>query len=440
MVDKITKKNDSFIKDGIRLIGGQVFIAMLSIGNVIVTARALDVDGRGYLALALLFVSILCTFTEFGLGNAGTHFIATGKWTRQEILASHAFSVIVRCIVIGCIGIVAVFFFSEKIIPGVPVEYLYISIIQAPALLIASSILPLLLGIGLAKSYNRIQILSSVIGVGSLIIWWLIFNLDVKMALLINLLVGFFIATITWVYTKNVIGGLAKINFGYLAKAYRYGFGLYASNLISFANNRVIWLLINGITGAVGVGLYSIAQSSTERIYLVADAIGTVLFPKISEDPIANSLRITPVVFRSTIIIVTLLSIFLGLIADWVVEIIFSESYVESVSIIRILLIGITFSSGWRVLSQDINGRGKSGVTAVANGILAIIGLVLTLVLLSQIGLVGAAWAAAVAAFLSLIIGVILFGYYHHDRKEAVVSLFKPSQGEIGLLLSAFRR
>ena len=216
MLDNKLINFNSFIKDGIRLIGGQVFIAILSIGNVIVTARALDVDGRGYLALALLFVSILCTFTEFGLGNAGTHFMATGKWTKQEILASHAFSVIVRCIVIGCIGILAVFFASEKIIPGVPIEYLYISIIQAPALLIASSILPLLLGIGLAKSYNRIQILSSIIGVGSLVIWWIIFSLDVEMALLINILVGFLIATITWIYTKNVIGGLAKINFGYL--------------------------------------------------------------------------------------------------------------------------------------------------------------------------------------------------------------------------------
>jgi O-antigen/teichoic acid export membrane protein len=427
-----------FIKDAIRLISGQIVIAILSIGNVILTARALDVDGRGHLALALLFASILFTFTEFGLGSAGTRLIATAQWNGSEILASHAFTVAVRCIILSLVGFLTVFFESEKIFPGVPVDYLYLGILQVPPLLVAGSILPLLLGIGLAKTYNRILIFSSVVGVVSLIICWVISGLDVRSALTLNLLVGILISGIIWVHTSKALGGVSRPNFQYLAKAYKFGFGLYASNILSFANTRLVWLLINSIIGVKGVGLYSIAQSCTERIYLVADALGTILYPRISEDPINNSLRITPIVFRITIMITTALSILLAILAEWIVVLLFSASFNEAIPIIRLLLVAVIFSSGWRVLSQDINGRGHSGITAVINGIITFIGIGVTAVLLLTTGLKGAAWSASATALLSLFAGIILYGHFHHGGLKSAASLFFLTSREKKLFMSLF--
>ena len=429
MPSTLPKSRSSFGSDSLALIGGQIIITIFSLGSAVITARALNADGRGQFSLALLLAYTLFMFTEFGLGSAGTRLMATGRWPRPEIFASHVFAIAVRVIVTGLIGLALVLLASDKIFPGVPVEYLLLGLLQILPLMVSGSILPLLLGLGLAKTYNRILVLGSLLAVGSLGIGWGLIGLDVSTALLLQLGAGIIISVVIWRKTSQAAGGLARPNFRYLAEAYRFGMGMYASGVLSFANTRLILLLINSFVGVAGVGLYTIAQAATDRIYMVADALGTVLFPRVAEDPESNSARITPTVFRIALITGAGLSIGLALVADWLVRFLFSDSFAGSVPILRLLLVAVVLSSGWRVLSQDLNGRGYSGVTAIVNGAAAAFGLCLAFLLLPRIGLEGAAWSAIAAAGMSLLAGVLLFGYYS-GASHMASELFVPSARE----------
>jgi O-antigen/teichoic acid export membrane protein/tRNA A-37 threonylcarbamoyl transferase component Bud32 len=409
--------------------GGQIVITIFSLGSVIITARALDAGGRGQFSLALLLAYTLFMFTEFGLGSAGTRLMATGRWPRPEIFASHVFAITVRVLVTSLIGLALVLLAGDKIFPAVPVEYLLLGLLQILPLMVAGSILPLLLGLGLAKTYNRILVLSSLLAVGSLGIGWGLIGLDVSTALLLQLGAGIIISVVIWRKTSQAAGGLARPNFHYLAEAYCFGLGMYASGVLSFANTRLIWLLINSFVGVAGVGLYTIAQTATDRIYMIPDALGTILFPRVAENPESNSARITPTVFRIALITSAGLSIGLALVADWLVRFLFSDLFAGAVPILRLLLVAVVFSSGWRVLSQDLNGRGYSEVTAIANGAATVVGLGLALVLLPRLGLEGAAWSAIAAAGMSLFAGVWLFGRYR-GASQVASSLFVPSARE----------
>lgn len=429
MPSTLPKSRSSFGSDSLALIGGQIVITVFSLGSAVITARALNADGRGQFSLALLLAYTLFMFTEFGLGSAGTRFMATGRWPRPEIFASHVFAIAVRVIITGLIGLALVLLASDKIFPNVPVEYLLLGLLQILPLMVAGSILPLLLGLGLAKTYNRILVLSSLLAVGSLGIGWGLIGLDVRTVLLLQLGVGIIISVVIWRKTSQAVGGLTRPNFRYLAEAYRFGMGMYASGVLSFANTRLIWLLINSFVGVAGVGLYTIAQTATERIYLVADALGTILFPRVAENPESNSARVTPTVFRIALITGAGLSIGLALVADWLVRFLFSDSFAGAIPILRLLLVAVVLSSGWRILSQDLNGRGYSGVTAVVNGAATVVGLGLALVLLPRLGLEGAAWSAIAAAGTSLLAGIWLFGHYR-GASQGAFSLFVPSARE----------
>jgi O-antigen/teichoic acid export membrane protein/tRNA A-37 threonylcarbamoyl transferase component Bud32 len=409
--------------------GGQIIITFFSLGSAVITARALNADGRGQFSLALLLANMLFMFTEFGLGTAGTRLMATGRWPRPEILASHAFAIAVRALVAGLIGLAVVLLARDVFFPGMPVEYLLLGILQILPLMVAGSVLPLLLGLRLAKTYNRILVLSSLLSFGSLSIGWVLIGLSVRTALLLQLGVSFIIAVVIWKKTSQAVGGLARPNFRYLAEAYRFGIGMYASGVLSFANTRLIWLLINNFAGVAAVGLYTIAQVATERIYLVADALGTILFPRIAENPESNSHRITPTVFRIALITGAGLAVVLALVADWLVRFLFTDAFAGSVPVIRLLLVAVVFSSGWRVLSQDLNGRGYSVVTAIVNGAATVLGLGLAFLLLPRLGLEGAAWSAIAAAGMSLLAGVLLFGYYS-GASHVASELFVPSVRE----------
>lgn len=429
MPSTLPKSRSSFGSDSLALIGGQIIITIFSLGSAVITARALDAGGRGQFSIALLLAYTLFMFTEFGLGSAGTRLMATGRWPRPEIFASHVFAIAVRVIVTGLIGLALVLLASDKIFPGVPVEYLLLGLLQILPLMVAGSVLPLLLGLGLAKTYNRILVLSSLLAVGSLGIGWVLLGLDVRTALLLQLGAGIIISVVIWRKTSQAAGGLARPNFRYLAEAYRFGMGMYASGVLSFANTRLIWLLINGFVGVAGVGLYTIAQTATDRIYMVADALGTILFPRVAENPESNSARVTPTVFRIALITGAGLSIGLALVADWLVRFLFSDSFAGAVPILRLLLVAVVLSSGWRILSQDLNGRGYSGVTAIVNGAVTVVGLGLALVLLPRLGLEGAAWSAIAAAGMSLLAGVWLFGRYR-GASQGAYALFVLSDRE----------
>jgi len=429
MLSTLPKSRSSFGSDSLALIGGQIVITIFSLGSAVITARALDAGGRGQYSLALLLGFTLFMFTEFGLGSAGIRLMATGRWPRQEIFASHCFAIAVRALVSGLIGLALLLLAGEKIFPGVPVGYLLLGLLQILPLMVAGSILPLLLGLGLAKTYNRILVLSSLFSLGSLGIGWMLIGLNVRTALLLQFGAGTIISVVIWRKTSQAAGGLARPNFTYLAEAYRFGMGMYASGVFSFANTRLIWLLINSFVGVAGVGLYTIAQTATDRIYMVADALGTILFPRVAEDPESNSARITPTVFRLALITGAGLSVGLALVADWLVRFLFSDSFAGAIPILRLLLVAVVLSSGWRVLSQDLNGRGYSGATAIVNGMASVVGLGLALVLLPRLGLEGAAWSAIAAAGMSLLAGIWLFGRYRGESHGAY-TLFVLSDRE----------
>jgi|GEM_PF-4569678 len=427
--DTSTSHRPSFGSDSVALICGQIIITIVSLGTAIITARALDADGRGQFTLSLLLASTLFMFTEFGLGSAGTRFMASGRWSKTEILSSHVFAVTVRVVVTGLVGLSIAMLARDVIFPGVPVEYLLLGLLQILPLTVAGSILPLLLGLGLAKTYNHILVLNSSLSFISLGIGWVLIDLDVRMALLLQLGAELITSVVIWRKTSRAVGGLTRPNFRYLAEAYRFGVGIYISSVLSFANTRLIWLLINSFAGVAAVGLYTIAQIATERIYIIADAVGTILFPRIAENPKSNSARITPTVFRIILFTSMILASGLAIIADWLVRLLFSDSFAGSVPVLRLLLIAVVFSSCWRILSQDFNGRGYSRVTALVNCLATVSGLGLAFLLLPRFGIEGAAWSAIAAAGMSLCAGIWLFRRYS-DENQGPLALFTPSSRE----------
>ena len=82
MEKKISKVNNikGFSINIISLISGQIVIALISLINSVVIARALGVEDRGFFVMAMLLPNILITFSDFGIGAASTKFTASKKY------------------------------------------------------------------------------------------------------------------------------------------------------------------------------------------------------------------------------------------------------------------------------------------------------------------------------------------------------------------------
>ena len=167
----------------------------------------------------------------------------------------------------------------------------------------------------------------------------------------------------------------------------------------------------------------------------MSDAVGTMLMPKISEDPESNSSFITPTVFKITIIVTFFIALILAIFANSIVTLMYTEEFAGSIIIMQFLLVAVIFSSGWRVISQDLNGRGLTKFTAMINVMLVIISLSLAIILLPKIGLVGAAIGSIIAYVFASLIGVIFF--VKNTDKIKFIMMFSFFQNTVLILNSS---
>jgi O-antigen/teichoic acid export membrane protein len=432
------QKGRKFSVNVASLIGGQFLIALISLVNSIVVARALGVEDRGYFLMAAMLPNILITFSDFGLGQANTKFVASKKWLASTVFVSNTIVICIRLFVIGIVGCVFVHFYSEIFFPGIPKTYLYLGLLQSIALVIQGTIFPIFLGLGYGVRYSLILVASSALSLVTLSVGWLTFGLSVNLALVLQFCSSLAVAIYIYFSVLKHIGELGKMSKQYLIEAFHFGSGIYLSIVSTFANQKMVLIVLNFYGGVVFVSLYTIAQALAERMYLISDAVGTILMPKVAEDPKVNSGMYTPLVFKLTVLVVTFFSILLMFVSEWLVTFVYGSDFTASGEIIRVLLLAGIFLSGWRVLSQDLIAKGMTKKTAFVNIVMAVTSLGTSILLLPTMGLLGAAWGAVVGAVLSIALGWWFYMQKDIDYYGVTNSLFTFSKQEIQTIKIAF--
>lgn len=426
-MSRSTSNFRGFLGDVSSLFSTQLIVALLGFFIVFITARALGAEGRGIFAVCILLPSLLITFTDFGIATSGPKFVAEGNYKPTDIFGSQTVACAIRIVVTLLIGFVVIACFSEIFLKGIPRQLLIIGLFQIVPISLNVFILPLLLGVGHARRYSMILLFGSLASGSLITAAWLLDLLTVRSALFLELLAGLASMLVVWFWVRPKFAGVLRVNLNYLKEAYAFGLGVYTTNVAIFANTRVVWLLINYFVGPAAVGIYTIAQVATEKIYLFADALGTILLPRISAEP-ENSSTLTPIVFRIALTTSLVGGGCLAATADWLIVTFFTESFVESVAILRMLVIGVVFTCCWRVLFQDLNARGYSWHTAWVNIGTAVVNLSLSFVLIEEYGVIGVAFAGICASLLSLVLGMALYANLGSEHPIKKVSLlFKIS-------------
>jgi O-antigen/teichoic acid export membrane protein len=145
------------------------------------------------------------------------------------------------------------------------------------------------------------------------------------------------------------------------------------------------------------LGFYAIAVGIAEKIDTIPSVIGNVLFPRVTTLEKYEIRKYGPVILRITLSMTSLLGLCLALLSYPLVTILFGVDYKSSVLPICILLAGVVFLGGGRILSSELSGQGKTGVISVANSVGLVINIALNLLWIPKWGINGAAAATSVA-------------------------------------------
>ncbi len=401
-----------FVKDTALTLIARVMGFGLALLSSVIIARALGPDGTGIYTLATLFPLLIVTFANLGLGPATVYYVAQRKYSLQEVFGNS----IVMSSIIGAaaslLGLVVVILFQAWMFPDVPRSLLALALILVPANLFSQQYVnQILLGARRIREFNAVSVAHKFLFLLLVFVATVGLGLGIGGAIWASILSSVLLCLALFLWLRRVAGGVRfRPDPAYVRDTLRYGVKAHLGNIIGFLNYRIEVFLLGMFLPASAVGFYSVAVGLAEKLWFVSESASTVLFPTISAERNERERKaFTPLVTRNVLLITTIGAATLFFVSRWIIVLLYSEGYLPTADLFRILLPGIVFLSGARILANDIAGRGKPLLNTYVGAIGLVIQVGLNFAWIPRFGAAGSAWATTISY--GIILAVRLWVY-----------------------------
>ncbi len=370
---------------------------VLALATGALVARALGPDGRGAYGLFIVSAAFGQLVLGLGIGNAAVYYINKSQLTLRDALASiHTITLAAAVVTVVAAAFLAPLADDHAFGGGL-----------SPWLLIAA--VPLLLYMNLLRML--LQALNRFIDLGVTTIG--------QQAVLLTLVAVAFAAgdpSATQIVAYLLIASAGAAAYALLRIGLRQidataivrprvevvrklvGFGIQgeAGNALQALNYRLDQFILRGFESLAAVGVYAVATSMSEGVFVLANAVALVLMPRLTSADPEDAAWMAPVAARNTMLIAATGSVALALAAPMALPAIFGERFDDSVAPLWWLLPGAVALTGSKVLTSYIFSQGRplvnTGITAVSLAA----ALIADFVLIPRFGVEGAAAAASV--------------------------------------------
>lgn len=412
-----------FTKNALITFATRVFTAVFGIIITIIIARALGPEGQGIYSLAILLPSTLFIFSLFGINTSAIFYIGKKKYSPQEVFGNNIFFTLFLGILSVLAGLIIIFFFGNRIFPGVEKSYLFLALSIIPFNIFFILISSVLLGLQKIKKYNFLAFFQSFLYLFLITALVLTFKFGIGTAILVQAVSYFLAGIVLFFVAKKESGGIIfKLNRGYIKDAISFGIKNYLVWVLNFLHYRINMFLINIFLNPIAVGIYFIAVRLAESIWLISQSVTTVLFPKVSSENNEKKLKeFTPLVFRNVLFVTFFVAFLLFVFSHWLIISFYSNEFLGSVLPLQILLVGTPLIAGWQVLSNDIGGRGKPMINTYISGFSIILNIALNIFLIPKWGIAGAALATVFSYSFLFLITIFVYAKISHNKIRDII-------------------
>lgn len=418
----------------------QVAAGLLGLVSAALVARAYGPGGNGEIAIAVLLALTLSTFLSFGVASANAYHLGSGKLNLRQVVNANIKIYFCLTVAGGVLGWLVVNYFREIFFPGVTTEILWFALVLFPLVLINGFVASIFQGVQDFRAYNLLTLVQPLTFCGGVIILWIADAGSPSDVIAVHILSN----VVQLLFALRPM--MAHLNYsseGHSDEPVRdtltYGWKAHVSNILAFMNYKADVLLANFFLGPAATGVYVVAVSLGEKLWLISQAVSTVLLPKLSQLAKDEDSRrtLTPIITRWVLLATLLSGIFLAVVANWLIFVVFGDSYSGALTALWMLLPGIIFASAARVLANDIAARGRPELNMYTAFFVLVINVIGNLFLIPLYGLVGGAAATSIAYTLNLVLRLKMYEDLSGNRWYASLV---PRYKDLELFLTMRRR
>lgn len=190
----------------------------------------------------------------------------------------------------------------------------------------------------------------------------------------------------------------------------RFGAFTGLAGFVGFFNYRIDQLLVIGLDGATGAGIYATAVRVAEGVWLFSTAVSVASYSAIGTLAREESARLTSEAARHTLVVVAGVAIPIALGAPLILRLLFGQEFVEAEWALRILCVGTVIWSQQSVISNYYTVQlGKPWIPLLIAVGSVLISTVTSIILIPQIGYEGGAWATTLSYGIAGLFSTVLF-------------------------------
>jgi O-antigen/teichoic acid export membrane protein len=382
--------------------GRQLFAGIVGLAISVIIARFYGPHGNGVFAVTLLLPNILAIFLNCGIGPANVYFLGSNQADIKEVIQVNFFYGLSLSFFGLTVGIPVLLSKGELIFPGIDSALLIMALFTFPMVLVTGLFSSIFHGLQDFRSYNKILIVQPTLFLGFLVPIVLLENHSLDILVGTHMLVSLTVLIYTSVLIRKL--HLSSTNeksgtTGYGRKAVGYGWKVQLGNLFGFANYKIDMFLVNLLLNASSAGIYVIAVTLAEKLWIISNAVSTVLLPRLSELWLDEEKRrnLTPFVSRLVFLVTLIGCIALAVIAHPLIVLVFGADYAVGVTPLLLLLPGIAVIGAARVWANDIAARGLPEINMYISFLTLVINVSCNLFLIPRFGLEGAAMATTIS-------------------------------------------
>lgn len=373
---------------GLRMSGYAVgFVASVLI------ARALGPAGRGLYAYPVALLGIVMAFGHVGQEFAQVYLAGQGQDLRRMWANATAFSVVAGTVCwAGVAGVLAI---DPRIAGGLPLSWIAVPMGLVPFLLMSlywANLLQLDGRLVTATWASWFGVALQAIAIGVL---FPLHELTPFRMLLLQWLTNgsAWLLLLLACYRAGLVS--LRVDRVLLRRSVAFGVKAYVAQVFFFLVLRVDQVLVRGLAGYRQLGLYSLATTVAELLWLLTDPLAAALIPHMVRAQIGDDRRLSFAMARLSLWISMTAAIVGWFLAPLAIPIVYGAGFAGAVPAMRLLLPGVVALAAARPLGAMLVKEGRPLITSVLG--LGALGLnvALNLALLSRIGIRGASIASS---------------------------------------------
>jgi O-antigen/teichoic acid export membrane protein len=361
---------------------------------------------------------MLAQLGGLGLTTANPYFAAREPRRRQSIVSNSLWLAATLGALLIAAGLVlrAV---APDALQGLGWEPLLVTLVGIPGALAALFLQSILLGEGRMVPYNGVEAVQAALTLAALLVGFASFDLGLTGALAV-LTISRYAAVAA--YLALLARPSVPLDAALARRMLAYGLRAYVAIVVSFLVIRLDLLLVNGYLGATEAGLYSVAATIADGMFVLPMVVALNLFPRVAR---SGTHEQTAEVFRSLAVLyaaVCLLTIPLA----QAIPLVFGDAFEGSISLYYWLLPGIFCLGMLTILAHHFAGRGYPREAAAIWFVGLALNIAINVAFLPGRG----AWVASLASSIAYAV-LLALHLWLFVREAGSLKVLRPRADEI---------